>query len=186
MFAQGKHQLKTIAKVYAGALNDRYFAAEPKYFIVIDSTVNKAITRTDYHGYMEQFYIPARKGYPAKLLIDSSWLGFLKEADIKRKSLTTFLLPKINSIHSIRVIRRDSMRFFFKINVNTWTGFRNIFGWAQGYIELSDVILSKNKKKAIVEINQLRDSKSGGGVIFLLERRKRKWIVVNSMQTWIV
>ncbi len=185
IFAQGKQKLKTIVKVYSAALSDSYFATEPKYIILIDSTFNKAITYTDYQTYMEQFSNPARKGYPAKLLIDSSWLGFLEEVDIKRKLLTSFVLPKINSIHGIRVIKKDSMRLAFKINANTWTDYRNIFGSAYGYVQISDVILSKNKKKAIVEINLLHDSKSGGGTIFLLERRKRKWIVVNSMQTWI-
>ncbi len=180
MFAQGKHKLKTIAKVYAAALNEPYFASEPKYFILIDSAVNKVITRTDYHSYMEQFSNPARKGHPAKLFLDSSWLGFLKQVDIKRKLLTSFLLPKINSIHSIRAVKRDSIRLAFRTNINGWHGFLNVFGWAYGYFELSDVLLSKNKRKAIVEINH-HIERSGAGCIFLLEKKKRKWILVNWM-----
>ncbi len=76
------------------------------------------------------------------------------------------------------------IRLAFRTNINGWHGFLNVFGWAYGYFELSDVLLSKNKRKAIVEINH-HIERSGAGCIFLLEKKKRKWIVGNWMQTWI-
>ena len=183
MTGQTKKELKIFKEVYSATLND--YETKPSNFILVNNSVNKKINETDYTTYMDYFSIAARKGHPAKFLLDSSWTSFFKDVEVKRKLLSSFVLPKINSIHYIRTVGRDSISKAFRNDAFNWSSFYNTFGNVKGWIELSNVMLSTNKKKALVELNYQGDSKTGVGYIYFLEKKGKKWIVVNSMQTWI-
>ena len=180
---QTKKDFKLFEKIYSAILDD--FKENPTNFVIVDSTTNNAIDKTDYSTYMSYFSVPARKGYSAEFILDSSWIHFLKEVEVKRQGLMPFPLPKIKSIHSLKKVKRNTISNALKSNANSWTGFYNTFANTKGWIELSNVILSKNRDKAIVELNHHGDSRTGAGNIYFLEKRKQKWVVVNSMQTWI-
>lgn len=176
-----KNEEKQFKEIYKFVL-DNYFDSTNS-FILIDTTENLNISKIEFKKY---FIASSEIGDPFLNRLDSSWLRFFLEIEQLKTPLRRFRLPNFSSTHSIRVVSKDSLKAAFNSDPLPWTGFWKTFGWANGWLELSDIILSKSKDKAIIEINHTKGELNGNGFIILIERMKNnKWIIIKRISTWI-
>lgn len=118
--------------------------------------------------------------------LDSNWLNFIKNADKAKAVLTTIKLNEINSVHTIRLMVRDTFLKAQRENNEVGMGIISPYGWVDGWMTMSTPILSRNKDKAIIEISYVRGELDGnGGVLFLEKRKDDEWIVIQHLRTWI-
>ncbi len=174
--------------------NDIYVAAiaysfnfpeikKPLHFILIDSIRNKEITTADYSLFKKKEW-----HFSESFRKDSLWWNFLTDFSKMNKSLENGKLPSINSTDSIgiRMLSKYEMSTQLNPASGIWYEFQRVYSWADGYMELSDIIMSNTGNKAILELNYHQDSQSGYGQILFLEMNESNcWFVVASFGTWM-
>lgn len=180
---QTKKELKLFKEIYRTTINYHFrYKIKPFYFVLPNETVNKELPKIDFAEYKEN-----ARGNSMDFTSDSAWIEFFKEADEKRKTLIRYTLPEIDSLDSIavRFTTKDSLDTVMS-NGGFWGTFQKTYGWAKGYLELSNVILSKKKDKAIIEINHHGGNDIGVGMLYLLKKDKNgKWTVVGGFNLWV-
>jgi len=166
-------------KIYGIALNN-FLNFEPSHFVLIDNTDNQEIQA---FNFLESLDYLTRLEDPN---LDSNWLNFIKDADRAKAVLPTIKLKEINSVHTIRLLVRDTFLKFQRESNEVGMGIISPYGWVDGWMTISTPIISKNKDKAIIEISYVRDELDGyGGVLFLEKRKDGEWIVIQHLRTWI-
>ena len=174
-----KKELKLYRQLYGIAL-DSFVEKKPSHFVLIDSSDNKAIKTINFSKYLNS------SGLAKTFQMDSSWVDFLRMADLKKTTLQKTKLKDIKTIHTVRYFNRDTIFKIQRENHDVGKGIVNPYGWIDGVMTVSTPILSKNHDKAIVEISYTRDELDGNGGILLLEKRKNgSWVVIKYIRTWV-
>jgi hypothetical protein len=181
---KGSAAEKNKRKIYAAVMND--FCKEKTWgYVIEDSTRNREIYIWGYDRYIEALSVPARKGGTGKLLVDSSWLPFLKSLNTKTIALRTVKVPEFETVAHVYILNKDTIAAL-RDNGTVGSGLYGRLGWMQGKLEVSDILFSDKNDMAIVELSNLCGSLCGEGMLVLLQREKdKKWKVVFKIGTWI-
>jgi len=165
-----KKELDLYNKIYGIAI-DSFLSSKPLHVFLIDRTYNRHIQEFNFSQQLDKF--------------DSDWIVFLKDADIRKSALPTLKLRQTKSIHTIRLLNSDTLLKIQAEKYQVGKGIEDRFGWIDGWVTISTPIISRNKDKAIVEINYTRDIKDGHGGMLFLEKKNGNWIIVRYVQTWV-
>jgi hypothetical protein len=177
--AQSKREKKEIIRVYHIALNSS-FNKEPHYFAMIDSTRNEGIRQFGFEDLWKSMHVNKDS------TLSLSWISFLSIIKYADKSFERKKVPRLNTIHTIRILSEDSVRIFFEGNFQKDLGLVDKYGWAEGWIEISNVFFNDKRDKAVVEISHTRDPRDAYGDIFFLERRPGgQWFVRYRYRAWV-
>lgn len=152
-----------------------YVKGSSKSVIVIDSTNNGEFSR-----FLLSQFVKTSKD-TINLLFDpmnESWMSFLNTVDDRRHILVTINLTSIEQLPQIRVINRDVFFRSLSSSRSPWTAMKTNYGDANGWIELSDILFSKNKKKAIIAIRHTKGELDAASYYLLLERKQRRWQIM--------
>jgi hypothetical protein len=190
--AQTKKELKVFTAIYGAALDhfeisNNQFAAKMYHyekwpanrFILIDSTQNGEIKRYRAYDYTREFFLP--NYYP----IDTSWIGFFKFSDKEKTNLVSYKVPALKTIMELAYISEDSMQALYKKGN---TGKANMKGFdfpgapVHGVMKLGNIIRRGNK--AIFEMSYTCGMLCGEGVIYLMQKVRRRWLVVARLSCW--
>jgi len=174
-----KKEKKNIEKIYSSAIS-KYYEGKSISIVVLDSTFNEYIVATNYSD-LANDYDKRRGIFSGGVALDTSWKTFLRKADAIKHNLRHNEIPEIKLTASgVKLVSNDSIKISFK---NTgWEGFRKTFG-VNDLVKLSNVILYK--KKAVVELSRSSGGLSGEGIIFFLQKLKRRWVIVLYLPTWV-
>ena len=174
-----KKELKFYHEIYGIAI-DSFLNTKPTFFFLVDSPDNRRIKDFNFTELVDDL---SRTKYTN---LNSDWLDFLKECDNRKFFLQSFSLKPIKSIHSIKLTNKDTLFKILSEQYKPGNDLMNKYGWINGWMTISNVILSKKKNKAIVEISHTISSLNGQGAILLLQKGKKgKWIVIEKWRTWI-
>jgi hypothetical protein len=174
-----KKELIIYHKIYGIAI-DSFLNSKPTFLFLVNSTDNKRIRQFDFKELVDYL---SRSKYSK---LDSSWIDILKECEVRKHSFQSFSLDKIKSTHSIKLINRDTLFTILNDQYRPGNDLIKKYGWINGWMTVSNIFLSKNKNKAIVEISHTKSLQNGHGAILLLEKRKKgKWIVIEKWRTWV-
>lgn len=161
--------------MYAALLN--YFANTPSYFVMVDSTDNRSIKEYDFKTYLEN-----EKSGRGVSTLSNEWSDFLMSADVKKNELVTYKIRKIKSIHIVKLVNDDTLLKVLSENYQINKGFANVYKGANGWMSVSSILFSDNRKKAIVEIRHTKGTLNARGETVLIEKNKKgKWMVVKQI-----
>ena len=152
--------------IYTAAIRF-FFNGHSGSISVEDSTANHYIIGTNYTEIADQI----KNGPPPQMdlsKMDSTWGKALRQADKIKYALRSCSLP---------VFATDSVEIQF---IKSADSPQQDYGIR---IRFSNIILLKNK--AIVELGVTRDILGGNGVLYFLEKRNGKWLIISAMETWI-
>lgn len=101
--------------------------------------------------------------------------------DFKDKNKSSCLIEPFSGIVNIRFISEiESDRLFLR----GWSEFRKKYGRNASLVYLSRVGFNADKTLALVHVSSGIGPMAAGGALYLLEKKKGKWVIKSSMETW--
>ncbi|MEO8404525.1 MAG: hypothetical protein ABI480_08025, partial [Chitinophagaceae bacterium] len=186
-FSQNKKR-KVFNAIYSEVISTN-FRNKPCIIAVDKTTNNTEISKQNFNDVALSF---TNKRLGTQVYgLDSSWIDVLTKVDKKKQELTSYNIRNLKVPgFAVLLVRNDSA-----VHLGSEAVAYDASGpppppqkyWIDSRINLSGVLLFK--KKAIVGFNRFSGVLDGEGVIYFLEKKKRKgkkkWQVVGVLRGWV-
>jgi hypothetical protein len=160
-------------KIYA-AIITRYYDYKPAAIVVIDSTLNRNLISSDLAEVALEIYTHDSIMHYSRL--NSTWKEWLALAFKKKVDLTENKLPRFKPYQvSINFVNIDSIR-------RVGHDFSEIFK-VRDQVSVSRII--RMDDKAIVVMDRSCGALCGEGMLYFLEKKNGRWIVIMGSSLWV-
>jgi hypothetical protein len=160
-------------KIYA-AIITRYYDYKPAAIVVIDSTLNRNLISSDLAEVALEIYTHDSIMHYSRL--NSTWKEWLALAFKKKVDLTENKLPRFKPYQvSINFVKIDSIR-------RVGHDFSEIFK-VRDQVSVSRII--RMDDKAIVVMDRSCGALCGEGMLYFLEKKNGRWIVIMGSSLWV-
>jgi len=132
--------------------------------------VTKTTTRNVDVDYVNLQLATRGRGIPAEV-----------RADFKEQNKSSCLIEPFAGVENLRFISESERDRLFQTG---WSEFRKKYGNNASLVYLSRVGFSADKTLALLHVSSGIGPMAAGGTLYLLEKKKGKWVAKSWMETW--